>query len=313
MSKFSNMLKMIILLQSRGKMKIRDIADILEVDERMVRKYKSDLEEAGVYINSMRGIDGGYELKNFDYLMKINIKDEELAALKFASMQFEGANFIYSKELQSLTDKISAVKNSQNKVKGNVNYFVKTNAESPNEGNRKKVLDIHNSILSKTKMEINYFALSSGENRRVIRPYAIISYKDSLYIVAYCEKRNALRDFKISRIKDYRMLNDKFIIPEKFSIKKYMNNNFGIYRDGVFNVKLHIYRPMSYIISEKIWVSNQKITWNEDKSIIFEAVMQGKTEIKSWILSMGSSVKVIEPQELKDIVKDEIKKTMDYY
>lgn len=36
MSKFSNLLKMIILLRSNGKMKISDISRVLEVDERMV-------------------------------------------------------------------------------------------------------------------------------------------------------------------------------------------------------------------------------------------------------------------------------------
>jgi predicted DNA-binding transcriptional regulator YafY len=70
---------------------------------------------------------------------------------------------------------------------------------------------------------------------------------------------------------------------------------------------------MSYIVSEKIWVENQKIIWNDDESITFEAIMSGKTEIVSWILSMGSNVKVLGPGELKKTIKEEIDKMQKYY
>ncbi|URZ03331.1 helix-turn-helix transcriptional regulator [Clostridium felsineum] len=313
MSKFSNILKMIILLQSRGKMKIKDISDILEVDERMVRKYKEDLEKAGVYVESTRGVDGGYELKNFDYLMKADITEEEQAALELAVMQLESNKFAYLKNIKGLTDKINAIKNYKNKVQGNMNYFVKTSDFSVRESEKKKVIDINVAVLTRKKLKIKYFSLTSGDSTRIIRPYIIMSYKNSLYIIAYCEKRNEIRHFKVSRIKEYKILNDNFIIQQGFSIEQYMKNNFGIYKDGIFNVKLQIYYPMSYIVSEKVWVKNQKITCKEDKSIIFEASMEGKTEIVAWILSMGRNVKVIEPEELKDTIRKELESAMNYY
>ena len=47
---------------------------------------------------------------------------------------------------------------------------------------------------------------------------------------------------------------------------------------------------MAQIVKEKVWVKNQIITENRDEnSILFQAKMKGKVEIKSWILSMGSS------------------------
>lgn len=70
---------------------------------------------------------------------------------------------------------------------------------------------------------------------------------------------------------------------------------------------------MSVIISERIWVENQKIKFNEDdKSILFEATMRGLPEIVSWILGMGSSVTIIEPPSLKNRVKDELGKMKEF-
>lgn len=41
--------------------------------------------------------------------------------------------------------------------------------------------------------------------------------------------------------------------------------------------------------------------------------MEGKTEIISWVLSMGSNVKVLEPEELKLKIKDEVERIKQYY
>ncbi len=62
---------------------------------------------------------------------------------------------------------------------------------------------------------------------------------------------------------------------------------------------------MSIKVSERIWVEDQEITFNEDISIIFKAKMTGLDDLVNWVLGLGSSVEVIKPEELKQRVKDE--------
>ena len=71
--------------------------------------------------------------------------------------------------------------------------------------------------------------------------------------------------------------------------------------------------PMSQIIKEKVWVKNQVITEMKDGSIIFKAKMRGLTEIKTWILGMGASVIVLEPDEVVDEIRNEIEKMKNFY
>jgi len=92
-----------------------------------------------------------------------------------------------------------------------------------------------------------------------------------------------------------------------------MENCFGIYKDNEYDVKLKILHPMSQIIKEKIWVKNQVITESDNRSIIFKARMRGLTEIKTWILGMGSNVIVLEPQEIIEEIKNEINKMKNLY
>ena len=123
-------------------------------------------------------------------------------------------------------------------------------------------------------------------------------------MVAFCEKRQKVLDFKICRIEEYNTLEENYSIDENFSSENYIKNCIGIYTGNEIKVILEIRNDFRYIIKEKIWVDNQKIT-DFDDYILFEANMRGYNEIKSWILSMGSNVKVIEPENLKmDIIED---------
>ena len=62
MSKLSNVLIMLELLQNKRKYSIKELSEKLEVSPRMIRQYKEELEYAGIYIDTIRGPYGGYVL-----------------------------------------------------------------------------------------------------------------------------------------------------------------------------------------------------------------------------------------------------------
>lgn len=311
MSKFSNVLKMIILLKSRGKMKGRELAEKLEVDERMIRKYRNDIEMAGVNIMSYAGNNGGYSIEGYDYLVDSNFSEDENVALGLAEQQLKQDNFMYYKEFKQIVDKINAVEKKDYQAISNPQYLVKGIRTFNDNVERKKCLDINAAIILKQKIKMKYFSLSSGESERIVQPYAIISYKGATYFVAYCEKRCKVIEFKSIRVKEYSILKEKYEVPKDFSLKEYMRNSIGLYGGPMLDVKLIIEKPMSYIVSEKIWSDNQKIVWNKDESINFEAEMRGKTEIISWILSMGNTVKIIGPESLKNEISEKLKRMLE--
>lgn len=289
-------------------MKSRELAEELEVNERMIRKYIADLEMAGVYVTSSKGMNGGYSMEGYDYLVDMKLTEVENAALRLAQEQLKYDNFIYNKEFNQFVDKVRAF--DKKYIYGNnfLQYLSKgyTSIETADE--RKKCLDINAAIVSRNKIKMKYFSLSSGESERIVQPYAIINYKGAFYFTAFCENRCRVIDFKISRIKEYCILDTKYEIPKDFSLKDYMKNSIGLYRGDSIRLKLKVNKPMSYIVSEKKWSDNQEIIWCDDESIIFNAEMAGKTEILSWILSMGSAVTVLEPESLRESVVEEINK-----
>ncbi len=84
MSKLSNILTMLEYLSNGKKYSIKELSERLEVSPRMIRVYKDELEKAGIYIDSVKGPCGGYELnqninslKKFTNLNNVKINNNE--------------------------------------------------------------------------------------------------------------------------------------------------------------------------------------------------------------------------------------------
>lgn len=308
MSKFSNLLRLLILLKSKKRMKTKELAEALEVSERMVRKYMVDLAEANIKIDSIPGPTGGYELKGDDYLLNLDISKEEAVALQLASTELKNhSNFSMINPLQSLVDKIKVVDNCRYKYEDYSDNTVISpkilNAEKEN----KFELEIQAAIIMNKKLKISYDSASSGPSSRIVRPYSIITRNSQKYLIGYCEKKEKILIFKLIRIEMAEILDEKFTIPQEFNSKDFMKNHLGLFNEETIHLSLLINKPFSKSVSEAIYADNQVITENEDGSILFEGTMMGKTDIIRWILSMRTAVTILEPNELKQEVKEELK------
>lgn len=78
MSKVSNVLTMLSLLNNGRIYSIKELANILEVSPRMVRVYKEDLDKAGIFVDTIRGPYGGYVLNKKVYIPERDYNKEKL-------------------------------------------------------------------------------------------------------------------------------------------------------------------------------------------------------------------------------------------
>lgn len=112
MSKLSNTIMLLRLLQNGKKYSVKELAEKLEVSTRMVREYKKELEYAGIYIESIKGPYGGYYLnqniklpEEIDKSKMIPIKNKESYNLISKAIKSRNKCFIdyYSKEHDKMT------------------------------------------------------------------------------------------------------------------------------------------------------------------------------------------------------------------
>lgn len=291
-----------------------EIAEELECDKREVSRYKNDLEMAGVRIKDVRGRFGGYVLDGKDYLLSLDLTDAEYLALNTAEELARNKEIVPFDDFKNALIKINALKDKHEDYSCSKLFIKNTKSYFDYEVERKIWVDINASIITSKKIELKYEGVDGNATERKICPYGLYQYDGAMYFVGLCQLRNDIRQFKLSRIKDYKCLDEKFEKYSEFNLEKYLENTFGIYKDGEIELELKIFYPYAQIIKEKQWAKNEEVEdYKEDDYIIYRAKMHGETEIKSWILSMGSNVEILKPIGFKEKIKKELKKTLELY
>ena len=204
------MLKMIKILKDEKIHNMKDIAEKIEISPRMVKQYKNELEQAGIYIESKRGINGGYSLNKELNNIDIGLTYQELIKLKEIEQYFnENQDFkkIIGKIIESYEKNINE---ADLKKINRIQELGKINLKDT-------YLSLRKAINRKNKVKIKYYSNDSGLNDRVIHPAEMFYYLEEWYVAAFCEKRKAIRLFKLNDIQEYEILDDKY---EKFEFKK---------------------------------------------------------------------------------------------
>lgn len=204
------MLKMIKILKDEKIHNMKDIAEKIEISPRMVKQYKNELEQAGIYIESKRGINGGYSLNKELNNIDIGLTYQELIKLKEIEQYFN--------ENQDFKKIIGKIIESYEKNINEADLKKINRIQELGKINLKDIyLSLRKAINRKNKVKIKYYSNDSGLNDRVIHPAEMFYYLEEWYVAAFCEKRNAIRLFKLNDIQEYEILDDEY---ENFELKK---------------------------------------------------------------------------------------------
>ena len=108
MSKISNMLNMLRILKDGKIHSITSLSQALEVSKRMIRQYKLELEQAGIYLKSYTGKYGGYKLnENSDFLRTDNeVKEKMYIVMKEAIANKNKVKIKYKSVNLRITERI---------------------------------------------------------------------------------------------------------------------------------------------------------------------------------------------------------------
>ncbi len=315
MGTVANALNMMYILRDGGTHKIRELAEQLEVSPKSIRVYREALDGAGIYVLEKRGKYGGYYLpKDFqNALMGLGVTEEEKLALEIVEGELKSAGHVEANQISALLLKMRLLDEKMHKEHQapleKISHIA--GGSRPNmdvQKERAKLVQAVKAKREKKKLSLVYRSLSQEEQQRVLHIYSTYTFRGEIYVVAYCELRKEVRDFKLRRAHSLVLLEENFVIPSDFSLDDYLKNCIGIFKGESLDVRLKVKEPLAQIVRETIYSEEQRIEELPDENaILFEAVMRGKEEIIAWILSMGSNAEVLAPTSLKKAILDEVK------
>ena len=169
---------------------------------------------------------------------------------------------------------------------------------------------VFEAIRTSRTLEFNYRSISKQTyTRRQFDPYKVLCQKGNWYVIGYCYLHERINVYSLSRMKDVEITKEKFEVRLDFKLEKFIDPDFGIWHNDekpkkielVFNSSINTY------ILERTWHVNQKCKQEKDGSVYLSFMSNQLQETLHWVMSFGSKVQVLNPPELIEMVKEEIK------
>lgn len=153
-------------------------------------------------------------------------------------------------------------------------------------------------------------------SERVVHPYYLLPYVRSWQLIAFCERRGAVRMFKLDRIQTAEMLPASYTIADDFDVGGYLNGAWGLMRsdpEAVETVRLRFAPEAGRWVAEEEWHPTQQVQAQEDGSLLFCVQIAVTPEFVNWLLYYGAKVEVLEPAHLRATVKQEHARAAEIY
>jgi predicted DNA-binding transcriptional regulator YafY len=260
------------------------------------------LGESGIPIFTLQGKGGGIYLPDTFMLDKTAVSQSEKEEILFSLQALKAANY---PEIDTTLSNLTSFFNMPQ-----TNWIEVDFSRWGNEKfDKEKFEFLKNTILKKEVIEINY-ASSYGEvTQRKLYPLKLTFKSKSWYLSAFCLHRGDHRTFRINRIVELRSTGECFSI-EKLSSAPSKETETPSHAPII---QLHL--SFSADILSRIYdeFSPESIKPQNDGTFSVKADMLDDIWLYRLLLSLGSSVQVIEPLHVKENLLKEVKKIQELY
>ncbi|MEE8392490.1 MAG: WYL domain-containing protein, partial [Anaerolineae bacterium] len=238
----------------------RDLAARFEISERMIQK---DLEVVrhGLKLLLLHSPEG-YYFEDVPRLPALQYTFAEALALLLAVQAARQVSGVGSVELAAAAARLESLFPPEFAplLRQAVSRPVVT---AQREHRQQMLMLLNQSLLEGRKVRMVYETRSRGGavSERVVRPYHIMPYVRSWQLVAYCELREAVRMFKVDRIQEATLLDERYNIPADFDVDAYMGSGWGAMRSGAgepVDVVLRFEPEAGQWVTEEYWHPSQK-------------------------------------------------------
>jgi predicted DNA-binding transcriptional regulator YafY len=316
------LISILMLLQSRGRMTARQLAEELEVSERTIYRDVEALSLSGVPIYAEHGPGGGLALLDSYRTTLTGLNKEELRAL-FMMFSTPGPldKLGVRLELQSAMLKLSAAlpndsRGDEEKVRQR--FYLDWSWWFHNQEPVPHLGTIHQAVWEDRRLRLYYRNFLSLPTEVEVEPYALVAKAGIWHLVGSVE--GALHVFNISWLTNVEVRDGTFTRPENFDLAAFWQRWCSEYEKNkhafmatlrispalVRILPLYFGRQISDLVQQagppdsEGWIS---------LTLSFESLEAARERI----LNFGSAAEVLEPLALRCSVLDYAEQIVNYY
>lgn len=322
------LLSILLLLQSRGQMTGRDLAERLEVSERTLHRDMDALSAAGVPVFALRGSRGGWQLEENWRTQVPGLDEAELRALLMAQPRILGdrklaaaAERALGKLMASLPVPLRARAESMRQ-----RLYVDTTGWFGGAEDLSMLPMVQEAVTRDRKLKIRYSSRRSrfehaggdAENvtERTVDPLGLVAKGSTWYLVANTTR--GFRTFRVSRIQNALLLDTPCERPPSFDLESHWRSATEDFLKNSprFLATLHLHPDAAREI--KTWRMTVQTAQNRhdpphDGWMMLDVHFEDEQQAAFVVLAFGAKVEVVAPQSLRTRIRHELLATVRQY
>lgn len=231
MNKAERLFQLVLLLRSRRTaMTAEAIAETMGVSVRTVYRDVQALSLSGIPIEGEPGV--GYMIRAANHLPPLIFTPDELQAL-----------LVGNRMVQAFTDKDLAqgARSAELKIRSILTESLQRHAEqqpyripimTSDDGMRELHGTLRRACEQRQKIRAIYLDEKQEKSERIIWPLGMIGWTGKWTLLAWCELRNAYRNFRFDRFETLELLEENFKVTNDISIAHYLQSVVGMRDPG---------------------------------------------------------------------------------
>jgi predicted DNA-binding transcriptional regulator YafY len=304
-----------MLLQSRPNQKASQLAEQLDVSVRTVQRYIRMLEEMGIPVYAERGPLGGYSLVRGYKMPPLVLTPEEAVAVHLGtSLVEEMWGQLYGDAAQGALAKLeNLLPNEQrHEIAWARRSLAATHMHRGDITPLTPILEkLRRASRERRQIYMHYQGRAQADpTQRHVDSYALAHRWGWWYLVGYCHLRQALRTFRVDRIRELSLLEETFEWPAEFDLHAYLESELSA-RPQI-RVQLHFLPQAADLVRAERFYWDE-IEEQEDGSIIATQMSDDLAYTARMTLSAGPNVIVLEPETLRQLVLEQANAVLALY
>lgn len=299
--KIDRLIGILSILLQKDSVTAPELARQFEVSRRTINRDIDELCRAGIPVATRQGSNGGISIMEGYRIDRTLLTGTELNDILAGLLSLDSVNG--TNRYGQLMEKLSA--GSSDLMAGGQSVLIDLSSWYK-DSLAPKIEVIRRAIDTQVYLSFDYYS-PSGESRRRIEPYYLIFRWSSWYVWGWCTERGDYRLFKLNRIDRICAGNDTFVkrnapLPDLRTER--------IFPGGI-KVKALFSPECKWRLIEEF--GPECFTETKSGELLFYADYTDKENLVSWLLTFGSCVRLLEPPEIREEIRDIIKEMYENY
>jgi len=156
------------------------------------------------------------------------------------------------------------------------------------------------------------FNVSHDGDEYLVKPLGLVWNNDRYYLVAHFIQEDEIRQYRVDRMRNVRLLEERFVTDPYFELSVYTSRMFHMFGGDMISLEARFHDKLINVVIDRFGLK-ANIVDQQDSTFLLKAQVAMSEGLIRWLFRWGGDVKVLHPNQLVERMKQEAEKMYEQY